>query len=86
MDIIIAGNLYGFEISTPRNDASIGLYLRGNGSGEFVPIPYDKSGLSIKGDVKKLDKIEVGLNGRQAIIAAKNNDFMQIVEMIGENE
>ncbi len=86
MDIIIAGNLYGFEISTPRNDASLGLFLRGNGKGDFVPFTHDKSGLSIKGDVKQFAQIDVGLNGQQGIIAAKNDDFVQIVEIIGKNE
>ncbi len=51
-DVLIAGNLYGSEIETPRNDAGYGLLLTGNGKGEFTAMPADQSGLYLKGDVK----------------------------------
>ena len=82
VDLILAGNFYGFEVSITRNDASIGLFLKGNGEGEFIPVPYYESGLSIKGDVRHIWSIEVGLDRRPGIIAAKNDDFVQIIEMI----
>ncbi len=82
MDITLAGNFYGFEVSIPRNDASIGLYLKGNGKGKFDPIPYYNSGLLINGDVRQIELINIGKDGRQGIIAAKNNDYVQLIEIV----
>ncbi len=81
MDLVIAGNFYGFEVSIPRNDASIGLFLKGNGNGDFDPIPYHKSGLSLKGNFRDIELIKIGTEGRQGIIAVKNSDYVQIVEI-----
>ena len=81
LDIIIAGNMHGSEVETTRNDASIGLFLRGNGSGDFEPVPAHICGLQIKGDVKDIKMIRLGENGSRAILAAKNNDLLQLVEI-----
>ncbi len=53
-DALIAGNLYGSEVETPRNDASIGLLLKGNGRGDFTPIKGKDSGFYVPGDVKNM--------------------------------
>lgn len=79
LDIIIAGNLYVSEVETPRNDASFGYYLEGNGKGNFKAIDTQKSGLFIKGDTKDLSKIKIGND--DYIIAAKNNDEIQFIKI-----
>ncbi|AUP81192.1 VCBS repeat-containing protein [Flavivirga eckloniae] len=76
-DILIAGNLYASEIETPRNDSSIGTYLKGDGKGNFFPVPSITCGLSIRGDVKDLATLRV--NGDKYIIAVKNNDYPQFI-------
>ncbi len=78
LDAIIAGNLYASEVETPRNDASNGLLLLGDGRGEFEPMRGYASGLHMPGDVKDLAKIIV--SGKQHILAAKNSNFLQLVE------
>ncbi len=79
-DLVLAGNLYVSEIETPRNDASYGTYLRGDGTGKFHALPNMESGLFIGGDVKDLAFVEV--NGEKLIIAAKNNDFPQFIKLV----
>ncbi len=79
LDIVIAGNLYGSEVETPRNDAGIGLYLRGNGKGAFEPVRTYDSGLFINGDTKDLAMIKIGDNNY--IIAAKNDDYLQFIKV-----
>ncbi|HUX55926.1 MAG TPA: VCBS repeat-containing protein [Bacteroidales bacterium] len=81
LDLIIAGNLYGTEPETPRNDASIGLFLKGNGKGNFEPSPAIKNGLFIDGDVRKISLIHLGKNKNRGIIAAKNNSLMQLIKI-----
>jgi hypothetical protein len=79
LDILIAGNLYHSEVETPRNDASNGLFLKGNGNGEFNVKTARESGLFANGDVKDLSTIKVG--NKKYIIAAKNSDYLQFIEI-----
>jgi enediyne biosynthesis protein E4 len=81
LDLILAGNLYGSEPETPRNDASIGLFLKGDGKGNFEPIPAIKSGLYISGDVREISLIHLGKNKNRGIIVAKNNSWMQVIKI-----
>ena len=79
LDILVAGNLYASEVETPRNDAGHGLLLEGNGKGEFTAIPPSDSGFFVSGDVKNMARIQ--LNSQPYIIAAKNNDYLQFIEL-----
>ena len=80
-DIVLAGNLYGSEVETPRNDASYGLFMTGNGKGGFkAQMPYE-SGLMIRGEVRKMEKIMLK-NRRKAILVARNNEELLIVEVL----
>jgi hypothetical protein len=72
LDVLLVGNSYGPEISSGRDDASIGLYLKGNGHGGFAVVPSTKTGFLADGDTKGLAKIMVG--DRDALILVGNND------------
>lgn len=77
-DVILAGNLYGSEVETPRNDASYGHLLLGDGQGNFDPVSYSESGIFIKGDTKALDKIKT--KDGILIIAANNSDTPTLLQ------
>jgi len=78
LDILIAGNLYASEVETPRNDASNGLLLTGNGKGSFQPIKIVESGFFANGDVKDMNYITI--DNQSYILIGKNNDFIQWVK------
>ena len=78
LDIVLSGNWYVSEVETPRNDASYGLFLKGNGKGDFEEIPSFKSGLYIKGDVRNTEIINTSQMGK-ALIIVKNDDKAQII-------
>ena len=80
-DLVIAGNLYGSEAETPRNDAGIGLYLAGDGKGGFTPVPAKESGLFIEGDVKDILEVKTGRNSNPFIISAVNNGLLQLIRV-----
>lgn len=80
LDIIGAGNLYASEVETPRADAGHGIFLKGNGKGEFESIPTIKSGFYTSGDVKDLALIKI--KGETYILSAKNSDFLQFIKLI----
>lgn len=79
LDLITAGNLYGSEVETPRNDAGIGLYLRGDGKGGFSPVPARESGLYVRGDTKDLALIRI--KNADYLIAAKNDEYLQFIRI-----
>lgn len=81
-DIIIAGNFYPFRVQLGPMDASIGLCLKGDGKGNFTPQLYSQTGLYIPGDVRNL--IEVKGNKNSVLIAAKNNESVQVIKTINE--
>ncbi len=75
-DLVISGNLYGSEVETPRNDASYGLCLLGDGRGYFKPMMPYESGLLVQGEIRNAQCITIA--GRKALVFAKNNDYVQI--------
>jgi hypothetical protein len=79
MDAIIVGNLHASEVETPRSDAGVGLLLHGNGKGEFTPVTARESGLLVSGDVK--DMMKININGKDYLVAAKNQDALQFVKI-----
>ncbi len=81
LDIVLAGNLYNSEVETPRNDASYGLYMEGDGKGNFKGVMPYESGLMIKGEVKKIKKINLA-NGAKALLVAKNNEELEVIQLL----
>lgn len=78
---IIAGNLYGSEVETPRNDASVGLVLFSDSKGEIKAVPPAESNLMIKGEVKAIRKIKMA-SGKDAFLFAINGDSLKLIESI----
>ncbi len=79
LDALLAGNLYGSEVETPRADAGIGLFLKGAGNGSFEPINARDSGFYVSGDVKDMSTIKTPSGNY--IICAKNDDYIQLVKL-----
>ena len=79
LDAAIVGNMHGSEVETPRNDASNGLFLKGDGQGNFEAVEGRRSGLYAPGDVK--DMKEISIRGNDYLIIAKNNDYVQLVRI-----
>ena len=79
MDILISGNMYNSEVETPRNDGSVGVYLRYTPGKGFDAIPTQVSGLFINGDVKDMEFIN--MNDEDYIISAKNDDLIEFTKI-----
>ena len=77
LDLLLAGNEYQAEVMTGRYDASYGLFLKGDGKGNFLPMTHINDGIFIKGDVKDLKGIK-NAAGDELILAAINDDRMRI--------
>lgn len=79
LDALVVGNLYSSEVETPRNDASNGILLKGDGKGGFSTTTSIKSGFYAPGDVKDMAKIKIG--NKDYLVIAKNSDYLQFVEI-----
>ena len=79
LDLLLAGNLYSSEVETPRNDASYGAYLEGDGKGSFIPIPFEQSGFFINGEVKDMNILSHAHG--ELVIAALNNDSLKVFKI-----
>ena len=64
------------------NDAGVGLYLSGDGKGNFKPVPLVQSGFFAPDDVKdmKLIRIGQGTGKKQVILVANNNGQLQAIQ------
>ncbi len=81
LDMVIAGNLLGSEVETPRSDASYGFLIKGDGKGDFkVQYPYE-NGLYITGEVKHIAHIQIGDKGSKSLIFAINNKRLQFTSI-----
>ena len=79
LDVVLAGNLYNSEVETPRNDASFGLFLEGNGTGDFTPRTMMESGLKIVGDVRDMELLYK--NNKKHLLVARNDDRLQLIQV-----
>ena len=76
-DVVLAGNLYNAEVETPRNDASFGLFMQGDGLGGFKVKGMMDSGLKIVGDVRGMALLNQ--KGERRLLIARNNDHLQMI-------
>ena len=79
LDVLIAGNMYAVEERTPRNDASIGLLMLGNGKGTFKSINYLESGFFVPYDVKCM--AEILINDSRCVVVGCNNDSLHVFKI-----
>ncbi|HEY9488131.1 MAG TPA: RNA-binding protein, partial [Chryseosolibacter sp.] len=72
-DVLLVGNSYATEVSSGRLDASIGLLLRGDGSGSFTSQSVLKTGFAVDQNAKGLGRLQTS-DGRWLIVASVNDD------------
>ncbi|RFM28490.1 VCBS repeat-containing protein [Deminuibacter soli] len=82
LDLLLTGNDYGMEPYSGRHDAFAGLYLHGDGKGNFSDVPLSKSGFCITGDGKALANIFNAQN-EQLVIATQNQDSLLLFHQAG---
>jgi len=80
LDLIMAGNNYELKPQFSRQDVSFGDVLIGDGQNNFDWQESEKSGFSIKGEVKHLGQFK-DKHGRQFIIVAINDEKPKIFEI-----
>ncbi|MCS6929540.1 MAG: VCBS repeat-containing protein [Saprospiraceae bacterium] len=77
IDLLLAGNKYGFEYETNRCDAGTGVLLLGDGKGNFTWQNPVQSGFFANREVRDLAFLR-GPAGREFIVVANNNGPVQV--------
>ena len=72
MDILLGGNLYNVKPEVGRYDANYGVYLKGDGKGNFDYISDKAIGIRFDGEVR--DIITLMTRKGEIMIASRNND------------
>jgi len=79
-DVVINGNDFGTDVSVGRYDALNGLFLKGDGNGNFAPLSILQSGIYIPGNGKALVKLK-GSNGKLLLAASQNKNALKVFEL-----
>ncbi|QRR01330.1 VCBS repeat-containing protein [Dyadobacter sandarakinus] len=77
LDLILSGNSYAPDASIGRYDAMQGLCLKGDGRGNFAPVPSASSGLALRGDGRSLAEL-LGPKGNVFLIGAANGGKLEV--------
>jgi len=78
--VVLNGNDYGTDVAIGRYDALNGLMLKGDGKGNFKPVPILQSGIYIPGNGKALVKLQ-GSNGKYLLAASQNKDALKLFSL-----
>jgi hypothetical protein len=83
IDLIVTGNSHSSEVVYGWMDASLGVLLKGDGKGNFMPQPATVSGLFLKGDMKSLACL-YDKEGHEIILAAANSDSLKVLSPVAK--
>ena len=73
-DLLVCGNTNDADVGTGNYDAMAVLLMKGNGKGDFSPIPMTSAGLHVRGEVRRI----VYLKDKGTVILLKNSDAAQV--------
>jgi hypothetical protein len=80
LDVLAVGNDYGTEVFVGRYDACNGLFLKGDGKGNFSKTSILQSGWFVPGNAKALVKLKSS-NDKSLVIASQNKDKLKVYEL-----
>ena len=72
-DIFLSQNFFGVEVETSRYDAGRGLWLRGDGRGNFQAVPGQESGVRVYGEQRGAGLCDYDADGRVDLVVTQNN-------------
>ncbi|MBC7776156.1 MAG: VCBS repeat-containing protein, partial [Phycisphaerae bacterium] len=77
LDLLMAGNKYGMEVGTGRYDAGNGIFLSGDGKGNFTWVNNLQSGFWAMKDARDVAVLR-GAGGKRTFLVANNNSTLQV--------
>ncbi|WP_138994702.1 VCBS repeat-containing protein [Larkinella sp. C7] len=86
LDLLAVGNSYATEVTIGRYDAGIGLYLKGDGKGNFAPVPVTQSGFSATGDAKGLATLPTRTGQNLVLVTQNAGPLLAFAQLIRKSQ
>jgi hypothetical protein len=77
-DVVVCQNFFQVPPQSSRLDAGRGIWLRGNGQGNFTAVPGHESGLEIYGEGRGLALCDYDHDGRLDVAAGQNGNTTRL--------
>jgi len=71
-DVFLSQNFFGVELDTSRYDAGRGLWLQGDGRGDFRSVPGQESGVQVYGEQRGAAVCDYDGDGRVDLVVSQN--------------
>ncbi|MDX1637623.1 MAG: VCBS repeat-containing protein [Balneolaceae bacterium] len=75
-DLLLLGNMHGLKPEVGRLADNYGVFLRNSGDAKFSFIPYDQTGVFIRGEVR--DALQIEVQGESHILVTRNDREIMI--------
>ncbi len=82
-DVFLSQNFFSSQIETARNDAGRSLWLRGDGTGNLVPVAGQESGIIVYGEQRGAAFGDYDKDGRIDIAISQNGAQTKLYHNIG---
>jgi hypothetical protein len=73
-DLLLGGNFDGVQPELGSLSAGYGLLLRGDGKGNFTPVPGRRSGFVVPGQTRDIQRVRAGRAGADIYVVSRSND------------
>jgi hypothetical protein len=77
-DLFLAQNFFDLPQEIPRQDAGRGLWLKGNGHGDFRPVPGQESGITVYGEQRGCAVADYDGDGRIDLVVTQNGSATRL--------
>ena len=84
-DLFLSQNFFATDEDTPRYDAGRGLWLEGDGSGGFRPVPGQESGVAAYGDQRGVAAADIDSDGRLDFVLGINGGAARLFRGSGNS-
>ncbi|TMP97207.1 MAG: CRTAC1 family protein [Verrucomicrobia bacterium] len=82
-DIFLSQNFFEVDAETSRYDAGLGLWLRGDGRGNFQAVPGRESGVRIFGEQRGAALCDYDRDGRVDLVVTQNGAETKLYHNVG---